>query len=62
MNIQYILSSHEHLVKFLRGLSSYMLKERERVGDKFSSLLPSENKNSSEGAESDLRKGGSNVL
>lgn len=33
MNIQYILSSHEHLVKFLRGLSSYMIKERARIGD-----------------------------
>ncbi len=43
MNIQYILSSHEHLIKFLRGLSSYMLKERERIGDKLSSLQASEN-------------------
>lgn len=49
-SIQYILSSHEHLIKFLRGLSSYMLKERERFGDKLSSIGPSENKLPSDSA------------
>lgn len=27
MNIQYIISSHEHLVKFLDGFSSHMVGE-----------------------------------
>jgi hypothetical protein len=30
MNIQYIISSHEHLVKFLDGFSSHMVGEIEK--------------------------------
>jgi hypothetical protein len=31
MDIMFILSSHEHLVKFLRGVGSYLIKERQRI-------------------------------
>jgi len=27
MNIQYVISSHEHLIKFLDGFSSHMVME-----------------------------------
>ena len=29
----FILSSHEHLVKFLRGIGSYLVKERQRIAE-----------------------------
>jgi len=39
MNIMFILSSHEHLVKFLKGIGSYLVKERERIAE-VSSTMP----------------------
>ena len=38
MNIQYILSAHEHLTKFLNSFISHMIKERERNDSKTSGL------------------------
>ena len=31
--MMFILSSHEHLVKYLSGIESYLVKERERIVD-----------------------------
>lgn len=31
MNIQYILSSHEHLTKFLNGYISFFIKLKEKI-------------------------------
>jgi hypothetical protein len=31
MNIQYILSSHEHLTKFLNGFISFFIKLKEKI-------------------------------
>ena len=33
MDIMFILSSHEHLVKYLRSIGSYLIKERARIAD-----------------------------
>ena len=33
MSIMFILSSHEHLVKFLKGIGSYLVKERPIVAE-----------------------------
>ena len=33
MDIMFILSSHEHLVKYLRSIGSYLIKERLRIAD-----------------------------
>ena len=38
MDIMFILSSHEHLVKYLRGIGSYLVKERQRINDVCASM------------------------
>lgn len=37
-SIMFILSSHEHLVKYLKGIGSYLVKERKRIAEVSASM------------------------